>query len=330
MVFVRPYNKGWVLNVSGGLMIRIAAKLAFLVFGILFLSTAGLWAQESSGQNAKYEVPTLSNLSKLYWAISKLDLNNKTHLDNYMLINECELYRDFFHNELEWDGIRNIARKTLQDSRTKFPVNLEYAQLVRLAEYNPQTEFFDILDADKIMGGRSFEVLAKDIDENVCGKRRGWIEGYPKGLYVELNRPVILDKIPVPKAKAEEFIEKKLKIFNKLPVMQQNKKTLYNMRDAYVSMKIKVLAYDRDVRIKSGGAEVVLAKVYATLDGYSIYGDKDKRTLLFTEDFRSKKARPPADVERRKRYQERLKKYGITGDGQPSLKSSPETGEKPQ
>lgn len=310
-------------------MIRVILRLMFLVSGIVFLSAAGVSAQEASNRIAKYEVPTLSTLSKLYWAISKLDLNNKTHIDNYMLINECELYRDFFHNELEWDGIRNVARATLQNNRARFPVNLEYTQLIHFAEYDPGTQSFDILEADKIMGGRSFEVLAKDVDENVCGQRRNWIEGYPKGLYVELNRPVVLDKIPVPKAKAEEYIEKKLKTFNALPVMQQDKKALYNMRDAYVSMKVKVLAYDKDVQIKSGGVEVGLAKVYATLDGYSIYGDRDKRVLLFTEDFQNKKPRFAADFERRKRYQERLMKYGIVDGNHQSSKQSPEMDTRP-
>lgn len=291
-------------------MVRITVKIASMVLGVMFLSAAGLYAQEGK-KHIRYETPTLSSLSKLYWAISKLDLENDTHVDNYMLINECSMYRDFYHNELEWGAIREAAREYLRKNQKKFPVYLEYMQLIHLAEYNPEKQFFEIFEEDRIMGGRSFELLARDADDDVCGKRMNVIEAYPKGLYVELNRPVVLDKISVPRGKAEKYIEEKLKIFNNLPVVQQDRKSLYRTREAYVSMKLQVLTYDQDVNVKAGGTEVELAKIFANLDGYSVYGDKEKQNLLYTESYRGGRDRPSGDLERRKLYQERLKRHGI-------------------
>src|SRR5262245_27980767 len=58
-----------------------------------------------------YEEPTVQKFSQLYWAISKLDPTNDTDIDNFLMINECDIYREYAHNEFEWKEIREAGRQ---------------------------------------------------------------------------------------------------------------------------------------------------------------------------------------------------------------------------
>lgn len=306
-------------------MVRNMAFVAAAVMISLLPWDAGAQSPQEPKKEIRYETPSLASLSRLYWAISKMDINNDVHVDNFMLINECGLYKDFYHNELEWGGIRDAAREHIKGSVGSFSTHLEYLQLIHLGDYDSANQSFEIYQEDKILGGRSFEILARDIDDNVCSKQMNVIEGYPKGLYIELNRPVVLDRIVVPRAAAEKYIEEKLKIFNSIAPVSQTKKKLYETREAYLVMRVNIIAYDQDTSIKSGGREVNLAKVYAILDGYSVYSDKEKRNLLFSETYGTERKISPEDEKRRQRYQERLRKYGIIGAAAPSQAAAQKT-----
>ncbi|MCC6598261.1 MAG: DUF4852 domain-containing protein [Alphaproteobacteria bacterium] len=284
--------------------------LKVLFFGVLvcLLPAASVCAQASPPKNVRYEIPTMSTLSMLYWAIGKLDLQDNTDVDNYMFINECGLYRDFYHNEFEWGSVRNAGRKYLMENKKNFPTRFEYVQRIRLGEYNVDKEYFDIVEQDKILGGRSFEILARDVEEYICDEPVSDLKGYPKGLYVELNRPVNLDKVYVPRALAEEYIERKLEVFKKLPVSRQTRKIALEIRDAYLVMKVRILAYDQEVDLTSGLA-LKLAKVLSTLEGYEIYGDKERKNLLFVENHDNVRVRSVGETDLREKYEERLARH---------------------
>ena len=82
-----------------------------------------------------------------------------------------------------------------------------------------------------------------------------------------------------------------------------DKEKLYETRDAYLVMKLKIFSYIEDRQ----GSKFNLARVMASLDGYEIYGDLNREMLLYSENFKRKKKRSGAEIEMKKRYQQRLK-----------------------
>lgn len=271
----------------------------------LLLVQAGEAFAEEKKRHVIYERPSVKTLSQLYWRMLKLDPENDLHVDNFMMINECDLYRDYYQNEFEWISIRDAARQFLLENRKDFPIHFEFVQPLRFAEYDLETHEFDIWKPYKIKGVRRFEVLAEDLYKDVCDKKsKQTITGYPKGLLTELNRPFTLDTISVEPETARDYIESKLERNKNSNAAVGSKDDLYESRSAYLVMRFRVFSYKEDERVRNFGD---MAKVLAVLESYQIYGDRDHQMLLFAEDFTRKKERSAMEVELKRKYQERLK-----------------------
>lgn len=244
-----------------------------------------------------YEKPTLEELAKLYWLLGSLDLNNDAAIDNYLLINECGIYQEYRNNEFEWSKIRESTRQYLKDNYMNFAHRLEFMQPLYLGEYDINKEYFNIVPDYIKRTSRRMEVLTRASSEPVCQKS-GEIEGYPKGLIVELTRPFGIDKIPVPKDKAQEYIQDRVEQFNKLEEYQRTDKRLAESRDAYIWMQIRVFGYKGSEKIADG---YNLNVVFAVLEGVEVYSDRDRKDLLFREKFDFYKE--PSEFEQRLRQQ---------------------------
>ena len=256
-------------------------------------------------KNVIYERPNIRTLSQLYWRMLKLDPADDEAVDNFMMINECDLYRDYYQNEFEWLGICDAARTFLLENRKDFPIHFEFVQPLRFAEYDLETSEFDVWEPYKINSVRRFEVLAEDLFKDVCDKKsKVIIPNYPKGLLVELNRPFTLDSISVDPEKAREYIEERIEAAKVTSSNVNSKKDLYETRSAYLVMRFRVFSYKEEERVRNFGQ---MAKVLAVLESYSIYGDRDHQNVLFAEDFTRKKERSALEVELKRKYQERLK-----------------------
>lgn len=270
---------------------------------LTLLPTGDVFAQQEEKRNIIYERPNNKTLSQLYWRMLKMDPEDEQAVDFFMMINECDLYRDYYTNEFEWISIRDAARVFLLENRKDFPIHFEFVQPLRFAEYNLETKEFDVWKPYKIKGVRRFEVLAEDLYKDVCDwKSKKQIPGYPKGLLVELNRPFTLDTIEVEPDVAREYIESKNEMAKGATI--RTKTELYEKRAAYLVLRFRVFSYKEEERVRNFGQ---MAKVLAVLENYEIYGDQEQQNLLFSEDFTRKKERSAMEVELKRKYQERLK-----------------------
>lgn len=231
-----------------------------------------------------YEKPTMQKLSQMYWGISHNDINRDEHIDNFMMINECDIYKDYFHNEFEWRDVREASRAFIQANRKTFPLRFEFVQPLKLGEYDISKKRFDILPDYKILGIRRFEMLPPGYRDEICGN--SWnIEGYPRGLVIELSRPFMLSYLTVEPELAEEFIKEKLKIFNSLKSYAQTQSNLFDTRDAFLIMKVKFFASKGETKMQEG---IALANVLGVLEGFDVYATRNKEGLIFSKSFRKR------------------------------------------
>lgn len=296
----KPYNQGMkYLSCLFGLAI------AFFCLSAAQASQSGFVAKKDH----IYEKPTMDELSRLYWLLGALDINNNTHIDNYLLINECQIYKEFRNNEFEWKNIRESTREHIKGAAAGFARRLEFLQPLYLGEYNIEKEYFAIVPEYVKPTSRRLEVLTKAHLASTCGET-GEIEGYPKGLLVELTRPYGIDKIPVPRDKAQTYINEKLEEFNKLMDHQKTQKRLLESRDAYIWMQIRVFGYKGPERIDDGYR---LNAVFAVLEGVEVYSDRDRRDLLYKEIFDFYKEPSEFEQKLREQYQAMLNNELIRG-----------------
>ncbi|MEZ5813456.1 MAG: DUF4852 domain-containing protein [Alphaproteobacteria bacterium] len=281
--------------------------LSALFLSLTFFSSARAEEDEREPRHIIYEVPTVKSLSQLYWALEKFEPEDDQAIDNFLMINECELFREYSQNEFAWDKIRDATRKFTTENRSTFPIRFELLQPLRLAEYDVEKGEFDVWEPYKVDAVQRFELLAEDVFQNICSKPYSHpIAGYPKGLFLELNRPFTLDKIKTSKGVAEQYVfnqvEKNAEKYKK--PYEIKKGDYYDSREAYLVMNLRIFA----IREELQSHEFILTRALAILEGYSIYGDRERELLLFSENFRRKQGRSKMEVELKKRYQERLKK----------------------
>lgn len=233
-----------------------------------------------------YKQATLKNFSQLYWALSRLDITNDQFIDNYMLINECDIYKNYFQNEFEWNSIRQYARQHIEQNKEKFPLRFEFIQPLRLGPYDFEKQGFKVAESYEIDGIRRFEIQSLDFYEKTCGYE-GDVVGYPKSLIVELSRPVFFEILPMHPDKANEYLNEKTVEFKKLATGQQQDYKVYNFRDIYLVLKVKFFASAGDYSSKVNST--LSAKVLGVLESIEIYDDLERKKLLFSENYQRNK-----------------------------------------
>lgn len=291
----------------------LIAALATMALGaglISFTTPSGAAEQQGisrvkSKRSHIYQLPTVAKLSQLYWALGKFEIDDDDAVDNFMRINECDIYKDYHHNEFEWDKIRDSGRKFLVENEKHFPTRFEFLQPLRLSDYDMKTKSFNIWDKYVIDGVRSFEVLSKDMEDSICGSGGREIADYPRGLSVELSRPFSLSSIAVPQDLAQKYILEKAEIFKNLKDEQKTQKMLYQQRDAYLVMQVRIFNYKETFPTRDA---YTLAKVLAVLESYDVYADRDRKTLLYSENVSQQRRSSGMEKELKAKYQERLKR----------------------
>ncbi|MBX2833475.1 MAG: DUF4852 domain-containing protein [Micavibrio sp.] len=269
-------------------------------FSLLALASTAL-AQEDESY-LLYEKPVMTTLSQMYWALDKLSLQDDVAVDNFMFINECNLFLEYYHNEFEWKSIRKSTRKYIQNNKSMFPVRFEIEQPLEMADYDFDTETFEIKDEFKIDNIKLFEVQTPEYQKDVCnmsGHRE--LKDYPRGLVVEFAKPLTLTNIKMSPEDARQYIEFKKIVKNSGP---RGSKIYYSNREAYIVMKIKVFSVKGDEKGASGS---MLARVLAALESIDVYADKERRYLMYSTKFRDSTNGSSAEEILRKRVLERLK-----------------------
>lgn len=252
-----------------------------------------------------YETPTMEKLSQLYWALDMLDINNDRYIDNFLMLNECDIYKDYINHEFKWKKIREDARDFIRNNKSGFSLRFEVVQPLRLGEYDFEKQSFDIIDKYKIKGVGRFEVYAEDVYDSLCGSRSdGKIEGYPRALIVEFSRPVQLESIPVSPEKADKYISEKLNRFKDLSESRQMTYDLYDYRKAYLVMKIKIFANRGEIKAAQG---LQFADMFAVLEGIDVYADYNRENLLYSENYRQRKKMSAMEAALKREHEQRKK-----------------------
>lgn len=240
-------------------------------------------AEEKSKEAPKdeYQQATYENLSKLYWAIGKMDLRNNDDIDNFLLINECEIYQRYINDDLEWEKIRDAARQMIVKDMPTYPTKFEVMIPVYLERYDSESQVFELADESKVEGTKNLD-FAMNFSRNTCGKS-GDIDNYPSNLVLLFSRPLTVTSFPATPGMAEVVIEENQRRYEKLPPHLQVSRF---KRTAYLRVRVDITQYKETLKIQN---RYLRAAVFTLIDGYEIYADPDKKILLYKEDFENTK-----------------------------------------
>ena len=257
----------------------------FILFSVLFLCVAGpAFAQALYGRNAAigttklwflhngneatdapqdgYHDTSVENLSKLYWALGMLDEKNDTAVEQYLFINECDMFNKFSSDPEQWASLKEATRQMLCRGKANFLTRFEVLLPVPIATYDTAKKEFTV---DPEVGLTNLQKL--DVSSNagadVCGSRQDF-KSYPRGLTINLVQPFSLKTIPA----SPEL------------VAFYNAQKTYGKVSVYLRLQTRMGEYVETAQGKGGWHAVVTGAV----DGYEIYSDAKESKILFAQD----------------------------------------------
>ncbi len=267
---------------------------------------------ESHNSQYMYEESTIKALSYMFWALGLYKTSDDYAIDQFLQINECELYKKFFGDELEWSDIREAARDFIKANKSDFPTRFTFVLPLKLANYSVRRKAFEIQKEYKIFTARRFELYAKNANAKPCSLDTPIKKGYPRILNMEFSRPFNLTHIPMSKEVADEYIKKTMALYKRYDEKVRSKRLMYKLRDAFLVLRIKVFAHGRFLPLHKRGYPVV--QMMGSLESYAIYSDSELTNLLYKESYVSNKKKGKLDMKLKEQYEilrERSKAGGI-------------------
>ncbi len=230
-----------------------------------------------------YVTTSFPNLSQLYWVLGKTDLSSDEDVDNFVLINECDMYQKYINNDFEWANLREAMRSSIEKKMVSFPRRFEVMHPIYLSNYDVDKEEFSLRPESAMINTRRIEV-AMNNQKKLCG-RQGEINNYPRNILLVLNVPFTFIKVPVSPAIAEMYLSEVSAQFENLPSRLRLDKY---QRVAYIRLKVMISQYKETVRMRSRGK---VAVVMGYVEGVEVYADPDKLKLMYKTDVRTRNLR---------------------------------------
>lgn len=227
--------------------------------------------------SGEYLRATFENLSKLYWKMDALELSDDKAIDNFLLINECDLYDQFYSDDFEWLRVRKAARQMIDNNKDSFSKKYKIILPVDLGRYDMERKGFPLVNGTSFLDLRRIEIGGNSTNTKVCGEDDD-IENYPRNVILVLSKPFQFDFLELDEHIAQAYI-----IRQRYEPAERPKDLRggdFN-RLAFARIRITFDKYQGDTK-DSGGDQVGI--MFGRLDGIDIFEDPFEKRLLSSID----------------------------------------------
>lgn len=233
--------------------------------------------EEDDNKSDMASLVSYKDIEDIAWIMGVRSLSSDDDIDNFLKINECDMYKEFYSNEFEWRNIREIAKDSISIKLNKIPKTLEYVQPIYVKQYDFKRKGFPLDKDYKFAGSSRFHISPDDIKDLKCTKYIKFLD-YPSDIVLFSKRPVYLTFIPLDIETAKEFTE------NVPATLNDDDEYI---RPMYIKMNVAFIKYKRKFFNLSAGRMV--NEYFGTVNGYEIFLDKYLTRSILKKDLRSKK-----------------------------------------
>lgn len=212
-----------------------------------------------------YNQSDIENLSKLYWRLGVYDAADTKAIENFIKINNCQVYQDYYNNEIEWRKIVSSMKTYLEKNRSSFPTNIQFTLQLNIGKYDVEKGGFEIINKTGFNKSKIINVKSSIVSKTACIDK-SVLETYPQNALIKLKAPLDLNFIHVDEHVAQAFIIKK-----------KNDPA----RNAYLRLRVTFNQYDGNLRGEEGQLFSVMD---GTIDGYDVFEDSELRSVLYSQD----------------------------------------------
>lgn len=184
-----------------------------------FASTP-VWAEMEIGEG--YATPNYRELVQTAVMTGIYDIRTPAVADEYGRVIYCNLYRKEFSNDVSWDKIRQRITERVTQKKEYFRTLYETSGPVKLDRYDFNTSAFPISNLTSMRNIGSISLMTASDADRPCGQKNGKLF-FPANIVLELNRPLMIDRIYVPQqdvekllARIEESKDKKRTVYARL------------------------------------------------------------------------------------------------------------------
>ena len=206
-----------------------------LAMGLLLMSTA-VFAQEvaaptavtaapaASVQPAKapargkimggaaYAAPTSLDLLQSLVMLDGIDVRDTKIIDQYARWVYCDLYKEKFNNDFEWNQTRSQIMERIKLKKENFRTFYEIGGIVYLGRYDFDTQHFPLANNSALMGVSSL-ILIEDMNPNNECSTMG--NGFAlREMLARLRQPFTFDRLKIPMDEAEKLLARLDKMKN--------------------------------------------------------------------------------------------------------------------
>ena len=231
---------------------------------IFFLSAMPLASAKSqtAEPNPLYSSTDLKQLAKAYLTFGRLDVEKDSIIDQYLMISECGLYKEFFSNDIEWNKIRTATRDYIKTYASSFPRRFEFTQPIYLDRYDFKTGSFN-LAANSIQSSVTRMIISGNtVGAYPCLSTGNYVESdFPVNAVVTLSRPFNFSAVKTDQSVAEEYLK----------YIENSKADNMQGRPAYIRYRLKISQYSGSVKM----GNTYYGNFFGELESISVFGDKD-------------------------------------------------------
>lgn len=208
-----------------------------------------------------FQRASLQTLSRSYIKLTGVDLSDDHLIDDFALINYCNIYQQYFSDEFSWRQAREAFRRVIQRELESYPENLYLLGSISIGRYDFDKKAFLLPGDSKFERTGQFRFYDRNFS---CG--RAGVSQLPLYYNFVLTNPVTLDRIQIPEDKA----------FSITRIMDQEQNV---DRKVYVSYFLRVI----DFNSQRGNAVSIntRATVRATLLSMRLYLDRARKILIY-------------------------------------------------
>lgn len=224
----------------------------------------------------EYARPTFQNITKALVRFNAINIMKDDYiLDDYAIINECELYDRYYLNEFDWQKTRQIMRENLRKEVGTFPTGFYYTAQLQLGRYNFSDQRYDFSEKTTQRNVNTFVLDATE--DSGCGKSE--ISSLPTVYRLVLDDAMYIPGLPLSEAEGRALLD-------------DMKAKGNNDRIVYVRFGLRVV-YIAPLSRSHDGQEVTTGmlsqasgsnnvKLDVRLDHINYYSDKEMKSLIYS------------------------------------------------
>lgn len=179
-----------------------------------------------------YIKPSFDNLLKTLVRFSALDLRIDPLLDEYAMVTDCGLYKNFYSDDFKWNQVRAAIRDSVRLNIATFPMSYQYDTNLQLGRYDFQQSLYKFTDKSTVDNVNAFMIYS--IEEPNCGGRP--IKYLPSTFHAVLDVPVTIPGLPLAESDGRALLHEMEKDGNKDHIVY----TRFNLNIVYVEPLRKV------------------------------------------------------------------------------------------